>query len=61
MQLIKLRDEDVQEFKRLMQETFQYGYESVCGKAKEQVLPENEQDVIFQEDGGMFEFEKVMK
>ena len=29
MKLIKLRDKDINEFKKLMQESFQYGYESV--------------------------------
>ena len=29
MNLIKLKDEDLKEFKKLMQDAFQYGYESV--------------------------------
>lgn len=34
MELIKLRDNDIKEFKKLMQEAFQYGYESVYGEDK---------------------------
>ena len=41
MKLIELRKEDILKFKRLMQEAFQYGYESVYGKDNSQVLPEN--------------------
>ena len=44
MNLIKLKDEDLKEFKKLMQEAFQYGYESVYGKSKEQILPEKDID-----------------
>ena len=44
MELIKLRDKDINEFKRLMQESFQYGYESIYGSDKEQVLPDNDID-----------------
>ena len=44
MELIKLRDSDIKEFKKLMQEAFQYGYESFCGEDKEQVLPEKDID-----------------
>ena len=44
MELIKLRDKDINEFKKLMQESFQYGYESVYGSDKEQVLPDNDID-----------------
>lgn len=44
MELIKLRNKDINEFKKLMQESFQYGYESVCGKDKEQVLPDKDID-----------------
>ena len=29
MELIKLRDTDINEFKKLMQDSFQYGYESI--------------------------------
>ena len=42
MNLIKLKDEDLKEFKKLMQDAFQYGYESVYGNDKEQVLPDKE-------------------
>ena len=44
MELIKLRDKDINEFKKLMQESFQYGYESVYGGDKEQVLPDKDID-----------------
>lgn len=44
MKLIKLRDEDINEFKKLMISAFQYGYESFCGKCKEQILPEKDID-----------------
>ncbi len=44
MKLIRLRDEDIADFKKYMQESFQYGYESVYGKDKEQVLPEKDID-----------------
>lgn len=42
MKLIELRKEDILKFKRLMQESFQYGYESVYGKDNSQVLPEKD-------------------
>ena len=32
MKLIKLRDEDINKFKKYMRESFQYGYESVYQK-----------------------------
>ena len=44
MKLIELRKEDEREFKRLMQESFQYGYESVFGKSDELILPEKDID-----------------
>ena len=44
MNLIKLKDEDLKEFKKLMQDAFQYGYESVYGEDKEQVLPDKDID-----------------
>jgi len=44
MNLINLKDEDLKEFKKLMQEAFQYGYESVYGEDKEQVLPDKDID-----------------
>lgn len=42
MNLIKLKDEDLKEFKKLMQDAFQYGYELIYGKDKEQVLPDKD-------------------
>lgn len=44
MKLIKLKEEDVVNFKKYMQESFQYGYESVYGIDKSQVLPEKDID-----------------
>ena len=44
MELIELRDKDIIEFKKLMQEAFQYGYESIYGRDKEQVLPDKDID-----------------
>ena len=44
MELIKLRYKDINEFKKLMQESFQYGYESIYGSDKEQVLPDKDID-----------------
>lgn len=44
MKLIRLRDEDTVDFKKYMQESFQYGYESVYGKDKTLVLPDKDID-----------------
>lgn len=44
MKLIKLKEEDVVNLKKYMQESFQYGYESVYGIDKSQVLPEKDID-----------------
>lgn len=44
MKFIRLRDKDKVNFKKYMQESFQYGYESVYGKEKSQVLPEKDID-----------------
>ena len=44
MKLVELRNQDIQDFKKLMIEAFQYGYESVYGKSKEQILPETDID-----------------
>ncbi len=44
MKLIRLRDEDIVDFKKYMQESFKYGYESVYGKDSSQVLPEKDID-----------------
>ena len=44
MKLIKLKKEDVLEFKKLMQEAFQYGFESYTKKKEEQVLLEKDID-----------------
>lgn len=42
MVLIKLQDKDTAEFKRLMQESFQLGYEEVFGESDELILPEKD-------------------
>lgn len=44
MALIILQDKDLAEFKRLMQESFQLGYEEVFGKNDELILPEKDID-----------------
>ena len=44
MKFIELRKEDVSEFKKLMQEAFQYGFESYTKQKEEQVLPEKDID-----------------
>ena len=44
MKLVELRKENIKEFKKLMQDAFQYGYESIYGKDKEQVLPDKDID-----------------
>ena len=44
MELIKLRENDIIKFKKIMQEAFQYGYESVYGEDKEQILPDKDID-----------------
>ena len=42
MKLVELRKENIEEFKKIMQDAFQYGYESIYGKDKEQVLPDKD-------------------
>ncbi len=44
MNFIELRKEDIDEFKKLMQEAFQYGFESYTKQKEEQVLPEKDID-----------------
>lgn len=44
MELIKLKNEDIDLFKKYMQESFQCGYEAVYGERKSQVLPEKDID-----------------
>lgn len=44
MELIELQNNDLAEFKNLMQESFQYGYERVYGKSDELLLSEKEID-----------------
>ena len=39
-----MQDEDLSEFKRLLQESFQYGYENVYGECEELILPEKDID-----------------
>ena len=42
MKFVKLKKEDISKFKKLMQEAFQYGYESIYGKSDEQILPKKD-------------------
>ena len=44
MQLKLLEKDKTKEFKTLLQEAFQYGFESYTGKKEEQVLPESHMD-----------------
>ena len=44
MELIELRKKDSVKFKKLMQDAFQYGYESVCGEIDELILPNKDID-----------------
>ena len=44
MKLIKLGKKDTNEFKKLMQDAFQYGYESVHGSDQGQILPDKDVD-----------------
>ena len=56
MELIRLRDEDTPLFKKYLQEAFQQSYESVYGRCKELVLPENDMDECLErEDSHAFE------
>ena len=62
MRLVELKNDDIKEFKKLMIEAFQYGYESVYGKDKGQVLPDTNRPLdSYEEDDGMIRFEKNMK
>ncbi|MCI9049364.1 MAG: hypothetical protein HFF37_03070 [Coprobacillus sp.] len=40
MKLVELRKEDISQFKKYMQEAFQYGYEFVYGKSEQLILQE---------------------
>ena len=42
MKFVELKKEDISKFKKLMQEAFQYGYESIYGKSDEQILPKKD-------------------
>lgn len=56
MKLIELKKDDVKEFKRLMQEAFQYGFESYTKKKENQVLPEKDIDeCLFDTNGHAYE------
>lgn len=52
MKLTKLREEDVHEFKKLMQEAFQYGFESYTKQKEDQVLPEKDIDNSLNDSNG---------
>ena len=42
MKLKQLSDEDLTLYKKLLQEAFQYGYESFTGKQENEVVPDYE-------------------
>ena len=42
MKFLELKTEDISKFKKIMQEAFQYGYESIYGKSDEQILPDKD-------------------
>lgn len=42
--LVPLKTENIEMFKRDMQEAFQYGYETECGPSEELILPEKDID-----------------
>ena len=42
MKFIELKTEDISKFKKIMQEAFQYGYESIYGKSDEPILPDKD-------------------
>lgn len=52
MKLIELRKEDVCEFKKLLQEAFQYGFESYTKQKEAQVLPEKDIDECLNSSNG---------
>ena len=52
MKFIELRKEDVSKFKKLMQEAFQYGFESYTKQKEEQVLPEKDIDECLNNSNG---------
>ncbi len=52
MKLIKLNENDYLEFKRLMQEAFQFGFESYTKKKEEIVLPERDIDECLYNENG---------
>ena len=52
MKFIELRKEDVSELKKLMQEAFQYGFESYTKQKEEQVLPEKDIDECLNNPNG---------
>lgn len=51
MNVVPLKTEHVQLFKCEMQEAFQYGYESECGKIEEPILPEDDIDESLNKSG----------
>lgn len=62
--LIKLQNKDLAEFKSLMQESFQYGYEEVYGKCQEQILPEEDIEECLRKENShayaMMENERIL-
>lgn len=51
--MIPLEKEDIKEFKKIMQEAFQKGYEDEFGKYQEMILPEEDIDESLNADGAV--------
>jgi len=51
--LAKIKDEDVLQFKKDMQEAFQKGFEDVYGKTNDIILPEQDIDRSLNENGAI--------
>jgi hypothetical protein len=49
--LVPLKTENIEMFKRDMQEAFQYGYETECGPSEELILPEKDIDASLNTKG----------
>ena len=53
VQLIRLKEADLPEFKREMQKAFQYGYEAAFGPCEDAVLPEEDIDRSLKDAGAI--------
>ena len=51
--LVKIRDEDLMQYKKDMQEAFQKGFEDVYGKTESSILPEKDIDRSLNEKGAI--------